>query len=185
MNVSRETRRTLYRDLLARWGRSLNLTSTRDRERFDQHYDDSLALVSHFPGALDRLIDMGSGGGFPAIPVAIETGVAVDLIESDRRKSAFLTTAMASLALKGTVSARRIEEVCLPPARCVTARALAPLHVLVLLARPLLADGGVCLFLKGVDADAELAAAQRVGAIGVVMPTGDPRSRLVKLTSLG
>jgi 16S rRNA (guanine527-N7)-methyltransferase len=182
--VSRETKLESYLGLLERWGRTVNLTSGRDRGRLRDHVDDSLTLIPHLPSDLDRLIDLGSGQGFPAIPIAIETGVAVHLIEADRRKAAFLTTALASLDLRGSVSPTRIEATVLPPARCVTARALAPLIWLTTAAGPFLVEGGFCLFLKGSGAEAELAAAELIGARGEII-SGRPPTCLVKLTRLG
>ena len=150
MSVSRETSFELYRDLLVRWSGALNLSSSGDSDAqgFSRHIEDSLRLVPHLPVGLTRIIDLGSGQGFPAIPIAIRTGITVDLIESDRRKAAFLTTALATLALPGKVVQSRIEVAILPKAACVTARALAPMVRLLALARPFVAPGGCCLFLK-------------------------------------
>ena len=174
-----------YFGLLSRWGGVINLTSDRDRSRLADHVADSLSIAPYLPTQLDRLIDLGSGQGFPAIPLAIETGVAVDMIEADRRKAAFLTTVLATLGLTGTVSASRIEATVLAPALCVTARALSSLRSLVTAARPFLAPDGLCLFLKGPDARAELVEAQRDGDVGHVIDTGRASSCLVMLTGLG
>ena len=184
MPVSRETRMARYLDLLDRWGASLNLVSARDRLRLEAHVSDSLTLLPHLPSGLDRLIDLGSGQGFPAIPVAIESGIAIALIEADRRKAAFLTTVLATLQIPGTVSASRIENTVLEPARCVTARALAPLSWLVGAAKPFLAEDGYCLFLKGPAATGELLTARKSGAVGEIIAEHPP-SYLVKMTTLG
>ena len=185
MTVSRETRFAAYVDLLRRWGGTFNLTSKRDAGRLDHHIRDSLSVVPHLPPTLDRLVDLGSGQGFPAIPIAIETGVAIDMIEADRRKAAFLTTVMAALHLRGTVWPNRIEHAPVPPAICVTARALADLSTLVRLARPFVAPGGYCLFLKGEQAAAELDEALRHGGVsGQILPASAPPSCLVKITVL-
>ena len=185
--VSRETQFQRYVDLLQRWSGALNLSSRNQSDHlgWQANIQDSLALVPHLPQPLDRLVDLGSGQGFPAIPIAIATGVAVDLIEADRRKAAFLTTAMAVLGLKGTVWPSRIETVPAAPAACVTARALAPLAMLLTLAKPLLQREGCCLFLKGTRADAELAAAALTHRfVGEVFPTALPHSQVVRITGL-
>ncbi len=182
--VSRETQLDQYLELIARWGARVNLTSAGDRSRLRRHIDDSLAIVPYLPRGLTRLVDLGSGQGFPAIPVAIETGVLIDLIEADRRKAAFLTTVLATLHLPGSVSASRIEVTELPPAGCVTARALTRLNRLAALARPFLAPGGVCLFLKGPEAAVELAEATQQGVNGEILPLEGSTSCLVRLRDI-
>ncbi len=188
MSVPRETLYDIYIDLLTRWGGALNLTSKRDAgiERLRLHIADSLSVVPHLPRGLTRLIDLGSGQGFPAIPIGIETGIAVEMIESDRRKSAFLTSALAKLGLRGKVWPTRIEQTRAPPAQCVTARALAPVAILADLARPFVTADGICLFLKGPSAQAELdAAALADPAVATVLSGATKQSCLVKIAGLG
>ncbi len=170
-----------------KWGASLNLSSSRDSDPhgFQAHIDDSLSIVPHLEAGTIRLTDLGSGQGFPAVPVAIETGIAIDLIESDRRKAAFLTTVMASLNLPGRVWTSRIENAKTPRAACITARALAPLEHLLPLATPLLNPGGYCLFLKGPAALDEVTwAAKRQSFDFEIFPTASARSNLVRITNL-
>ena len=185
MSVSRETQLELYLGLLRRWGSRINLTSERDKSDLWRHIADSQTLIPHLPRDLDRLIDLGSGQGFPAIPLAIETGVALDLIEADRRKAAFLQTVLATLRLRGAVWPTRIELTVLPQAQCVTARALGPLRQLYEAARPLLAANGCCLFLKGLNAERELEdlrSSSDCRAEIIAGPT--PPSCLVKITNV-
>ena len=108
------------------------------------------------------------------------------MIESDRRKAAFLTTALAALDLDGCAWPSRIEKLRLAPSSCITARALAPLAELVALARPMLEADGACLFLKGPSAAVEVAEA-RASAVfeAEIFPTASPRSNLVRITKLG
>ena len=173
-SVSRETKRESYVSLLRRWGAALNLTSARNSSEVSlrEQIDDCLVLLPHIPPGTDRIVDLGSGQGMPAIPLAIETGAEIEMIESDRRKAAFLATAMAQLGLRGTVHTSRIEASTLAPAACVTARALASLPILVAYTRPLLQAGGVGLFVKGptVVAEAELLAAEQ-GVVVDLLPT--------------
>ena len=187
MNVSRETKLATYRSLLLKWSGSLNLSSSRtsDEAGFQSHIEDSLSIIPRLPPALTRLIDLGSGQGFPAIPVAICTGISIDLVEADRRKAAFLTTALATLGLAGTVWPIRIESADVPPAGCVTARALAPISRLITFARPLLQADGCCLFLKGPGVADELAdAATTTRFTSEIFPTKSLRSNLVRITNL-
>jgi 16S rRNA (guanine527-N7)-methyltransferase len=93
--------------------------------------------------------------------LAIATGVHFDLIESDRRKAAFLRTAVLETGAPVTVHNRRIEDASVPAAALVTARALAPLPRLLPLAARFLAADGICLFLKGTTVGDELAAVEK------------------------
>jgi 16S rRNA (guanine527-N7)-methyltransferase len=173
--------------LLIRWGGSLNLSSGRDSDAsgFQSHIDDSLSLAEHLPDTLDRLIDLGSGQGFPAIPVAIVKGIAVDMIEADRRKAAFLTTVLATLGLPGRVWTTRIETAQVPTSLTITARALAPLPRLLALTKPLLAPGGSCWFLKGPGVAQELDDAAKTNTFEFeLFQTPSSRSHLVRITGL-
>jgi 16S rRNA (guanine527-N7)-methyltransferase len=157
-----------FADLLLRWNATLNLIAARDAGVvWDRHIADSLQLVPLMPANVARAIDLGTGGGFPGLVLAIATGVAFDLIESDRRKASFLRTAVLETGAPATVHCCRIEDAALPPAPLVTARALAPLPRLLPLAARLLTDDGVCLFLKGAKVEDELTAAERDWAMTV------------------
>ena len=152
----------LFADLLLRWNKTLNLIAARDAAMvWDRHIADSLQLVPLMPAGIERAIDLGTGGGFPGLVLAIATGVPFDLIESDRRKAAFLRTVILETGASATVHCCRIEDATVAPARLITARALAPLPRLLPLAARLLTTDGVCLFLKGAKMDQEMAAAQQ------------------------
>jgi 16S rRNA (guanine527-N7)-methyltransferase len=150
-----------FADLLLRWNATLNLIAARDADVvWERHIADSLQLVPLMPAAIERAVDLGTGGGFPGLVLAIATGVRFDLIESDRRKASFLRTAILATGAPATVHNCRIEDATVAPAPLVTARALAPLPRLLPLAARFLADGGVCLLLKGAKVEDELAAAE-------------------------
>ena len=149
-----------FAELLLRWNRTVNLIARNDEANlWGRHIADSLQLIPLLPPSPARAIDLGSGGGFPGLVLCIATGIPFDLIESDQRKCAFLREAARIAGAPATVHAARIESAGVTPAPLVTARALAPLPALLTLAAPLLAKNGVCLFLKGANADAELTAA--------------------------
>ena len=149
-------------ELLQRWNRSINLVAARDMPLlWTRHVADSLQLATLWRGPPERAIDLGSGGGFPGLVLAIQYGVHFDLVEQDRGKAAFLREAARVTGAPVTVVATKIEHAGVPPAPLVTARALAPLSRLLGYAENLLAPDGECLFLKGRGAEAEIADAAR------------------------
>jgi 16S rRNA (guanine527-N7)-methyltransferase len=163
-SVSRETEARLddFLALLLRWNARINLVAERDAETLRaRHVADSLQLLPLLPPGDGPAADLGTGGGFPGLVLAIaDTGRPWHLVEADRRKAAFLVAASAELGLSHIrVHAARIEAVTLPPLALVTARALAPLAVLLGHAARLLAPDGVAVFPKGRTAEAELTVA--------------------------
>lgn len=161
--VSRETRIRLRNllILLRRWNTRINLVADApEEEQWQRHILDSLQLVPLLPASPEPLVDLGSGAGFPGLVLAIATGCETHLIEADRRKAAFLIEASRHLGVaRVTVLSTRIERAAPPPARVVTARALAPLSGLLPHAHRLLAPGGIAVFPKGRTAEEELTAA--------------------------
>lgn len=158
-DISRETSEALERliALLLRWNRTVNLVARKDELRlWERHIADSLQLAAHMQPAPERAIDLGSGAGFPGLVLAIATHVHFDLIEADQRKASFLREAVRITGSSAQVHATRIETAQVVPAPLITARALAPLPRLLDLAAPLLATGGICLFLKGANVRDEL-----------------------------
>lgn len=158
-DVPRETRERLaaFRDMLLRWNARINLVADRDPVAIDRrHIEDSLQLLPLLPPD-GPMADLGSGAGFPGLVIALASEREAHLIESDRRKAAFLQEAARTLGLPNViVHAQRIEDIALPPLTAVTARALAPLHSLLPHAARLLAPSGIALFPKGRNAESEL-----------------------------
>ncbi|MFI0846712.1 16S rRNA (guanine(527)-N(7))-methyltransferase RsmG [Mesorhizobium sp. IMUNJ 23232] len=155
--VSRETFSVLQDFLVEfqRWNRVTNLVaSSTVEELWDRHVLDSAQLRRLSPPTT-RWVDLGSGGGFPGLILAIllrETpGAHVHLIESNRKKASFLQTMTGLFALPATVHAQRIEDACakIEPPQAVSSRALASLTQLLGLAEPFLSGGAVGLFHKG------------------------------------
>ncbi len=130
--VSRETLARLEAWLaeLRRWQARINLVGeTTLADPWRRHILDSAQLLRLLPPGTRRLVDLGSGAGLPGLILAILGVPEVHLIESDRRKAAFLLTCKGRLGLANvTVHAERAERVSLPPADVVTARAFAPLE---------------------------------------------------------
>ncbi len=116
--------------------------------------DDSLVLLEHL-GDATRVVDVGSGGGLPGLPLKIaRPGLMLTLVEADQAKAAFLVRACAALGLQDVeVLPRRAEEVGQDPLYresfdLAVARALAPMRVLVELCLPLVRVGGRLLAQK-------------------------------------
>lgn len=165
--VSRETMTRLetYVALLRRWNRRINLVAPETLDDvWSRHIADSAQLLALAPPGARTWIDLGSGAGLPALPVAalaaeLAPELRLTLVESNRRKAAFLEIAAREMTLQLTVLARRVEAVPAQPYQVVSARALAPLPRLCNLAYKFQAPGTVFLFPKGVNLDSELTAA--------------------------
>ncbi len=144
-----------YLDLLEKWNRVYNLTSIRDRATMQSHHiNDALVVLDYLPDRADlRLLDVGSGGGIPGIPLAIaRPDWYVTLVESNQKKVAFLTQAAIELELRNVRAiATRIEELHVePPFDVAISRAFADLATFVRLAAPHVAQDGILVAMKGV-----------------------------------
>lgn len=167
-NVSRETaeRLDVYSALLHKWNPRINLVS---RASLDQHgtrhFADSAQLYDLAEHPVGHWADLGSGGGFPGLVIAIlaaeaGTPLRVTLVESDLRKATFLATVIRETGVRAEVLTDRIEEIAPLRADIVSARALADLTTLLGFAARHLADGGSALFPKGQSWQEELRQAQ-------------------------
>jgi 16S rRNA (guanine527-N7)-methyltransferase len=160
--------------LLLAWNTAINLTAIRDPERVAVgHVVDALSALPVLRGnGADRFVDLGSGGGYPGLPLAVALPARhALLVDSVGKKVRFLEAAIAATGLTGTVEARngRAEALAADPAQrgswpAVTARAVAPLAELVELAFPLLQRGGVLVAWKRGELAGELDAAARAMA---------------------
>jgi 16S rRNA (guanine527-N7)-methyltransferase len=188
-DISRETSAALERfaALLLRWNRTVNLVARKDEQRlWERHIADSLQLAALMQPVSERAIDLGSGAGFPGLPLALATGVHFDLIEADQRKAAFLREAARVTGASVLVHATRIKTARIDPAPLITARALAPLPKLLGLAAPLLKAGGICLFLKGATVQAELtdAATQWHMHVDILPSQTAPEACILRISDL-
>lgn len=154
-----EARLLAYLALLDKWNRVYNLTAVRDAERMVSHHLlDSLAAVPLFQGA--AVLDVGSGGGLPGIPLAIaRPELQVTLIDSIAKKTAFLLQAKAELGLANlNVVTGRVEDFR-PDSTfdVITSRAFSDLKEFVTLTRHLLKPAGRWLAMKGLMPHEEIA----------------------------
>lgn len=182
------TRLDAFRDLLLIWNTRINLIAPADAAQVEQrHIADSLQLLPLLPEA-GPMGDLGSGGGLPALVLAAaEPDREWHLVESDRRKCAFLIEAARVMGLTTTrIHATRIEDAALPPLSGLTARALAPLNKLLPHAARLLAPGGVAIFPKGRNAEAELteAASDWTMAVERHPSRTDPTATILRLSEI-
>jgi 16S rRNA (guanine527-N7)-methyltransferase len=156
----------LGRELL-RWNRTHNLTAITDPDDVrEKHLADSLTLLPLL-GAARRLLDLGSGAGFPGLPVKIaRPDLEVVSVDAVGKKIAFQRHVVRTLGLTGFTALHGRGEALAKQPGCaggfdlVTARALGSLPLLVRLAAPCLAPDGRLIAMKGAEAAEELAAAE-------------------------
>jgi len=170
LDVSRETFDALrsFLAMVEKWNSTINLISRATvAEGWMRHVLDSAQIFPLAPPSARTWADLGSGGGFPGIVVAIlskefRPDCSTYLVESDLRKATFLREAVRTLSLNATVLPHRIDEVAPLACDVVSARALAPLDRLLPHALRHLRPGGCALFLKGRSHSQEIDAAQGV-----------------------
>ncbi|TAG22069.1 MAG: 16S rRNA (guanine(527)-N(7))-methyltransferase RsmG [Rhodobacterales bacterium] len=168
--VSRETMDRLreFETLVKRWTPAINLISKSSvLAIWDRHIVDSAQLFALCPAGATHWLDIGSGGGFPGLVIAIlakevKPELKVTLVESDARKATFLRYAAAALSLTVDVKTDRVESLPGLQADVVSARALASLTDLLAYALHHLAPEGVALFPKGARHAEEAVVARQV-----------------------
>ncbi|MBI4723848.1 MAG: 16S rRNA (guanine(527)-N(7))-methyltransferase RsmG [Rhodomicrobium sp.] len=169
--VSHETveKLKIYERLLIQWQKAVNLVAPATIPQiWQRHFADSAQLIALAPHA-KIWVDLGSGGGFPGLAIAImlanQKECTVHLIESNSRKCAFLSEVARQTGAPARVHNARIADVAasgaVPAADVVTARALAPLDALLELALPFFGNASAGLFLKGREAGVEIADARK------------------------
>ena len=122
----------LYQDLVLFWNKKINLISKKDESIImERHIQNSLLLQNILPNSTHKICDVGSGGGFPAIPLMIMGGYHGILVESDQRKAVFLREVVRQCGLSATIIQQRIETMAHIEADILTARAFAPLDILL------------------------------------------------------
>jgi len=163
-------------DLLDDWNTRMNLTAIRDRpSQLTKHLLDSLTVLPYLQGG--RIADVGSGAGFPGIPLAIVApGRHFSLIESTGKKCRFLEHVRDALGLANVEVVQSRAESYKPEVRfdTVLARAVGPVADLVKVAGPLVVGGGRLLAMKGRYPTDELAARLSGWKVAAVHPLTVP-----------
>ncbi|MHA6686070.1 16S rRNA (guanine(527)-N(7))-methyltransferase RsmG [Mesorhizobium sp. A556] len=192
--VSRETfeRLQTFEQMFQKWNRSINLVAgSTAADVWERHILDSAQLLRLAPTA-NRWVDLGSGGGFPGLILgfllAERQGAVVHLIESNRKKASFLQTVTGQFNLPARVHARRIEHsypLVIEP-QIVTARALAPLPLLLGLAAPWLTGGAIALFHKGRDYRSEVEESTQRWSFDLIEHASmiDPQGAILEIRNL-
>ncbi|KAM3106419.1 16S rRNA (guanine(527)-N(7))-methyltransferase RsmG [Phormidesmis sp. 146-33] len=175
-DVSRETFAALrsFESLVRKWTPAINLVSKSSvNTLWDRHVVDSAQVFSVVPTeSVKRWVDLGSGGGFPGLVVAIlakelRPALRVTLVEADLRKAAFLQQAAHALSLNVEVLRSRIESLAPLNADVLSARALAPLAQLLEFAEKHLSENGTAVFPKGARFSDEIADARKVWSFDI------------------
>ena len=180
-------RLSAFCEMVAKWTRTVNLIAPNDCDQlWDRHIADSLQLIPLMSQNLEDAADLGSGGGFPGLVLAVATGRHFHLVESDARKATFLKEASRTVGASTTIHQCRIEAAILPPVGVITARALAPLTQLIALALPHMGRHTVLLAPKGAKAADELTIARKHWRMMVrsVPSQTDPRATIFHLSEI-
>jgi len=193
-DVSRETiaRLGAYAATLRKWQPRINLIGGGTIDSiWQRHFADSAQIVRHLRSDARRLVDLGSGAGFPGLVVKVlRPDIHVTLVEADQRKVAFLRAAAIASGVRVDVVPRRIESLAVDPLRpaadVVSARALAPLPALLALAAGWIDDEPQFLFLKGKDFERELISAAKYWTMNVrkIQSIVQTDARLLSIESL-
>ena len=187
--VSRETQERLeaYAACLEEWQGRMNLVGRSTMEDlWRRHMQDSAQLLRHVPQGCRRLVDLGSGAGFPGLVLSIMGVAGVELVESDQKKAAFLRAAALASDSDAVIHACRVEDLPAGRADVVTARAVAPLERLIPMVAPFMAEGSVAILPKGSSVEGELKAVARHWHLWYSRYTSmtDPRGSILVINRL-
>lgn len=176
---------------LLRWNRSVNLTAISDPAQVGElHLLDSLAVVPHVPAG-SLVADVGTGGGFPGVPLAVaRPDVRVELLDRTEKKILFLKTTLARLGIDNAVPRHvrlegKREREGLPLYDVAVSRAFAAPHEWLALARNYVRPGGLILTMLGAERpdpvawNAALDGDRLIADLSYQLPSGHQRGLLV------
>lgn len=199
-NVSRETLERLetYAALLVKWQRTINLVAPGTLDAvWQRHFADSAQILALMPPNAQSWLDLGSGGGFPGLVLAIllndpgreKPPKHIRLIESDVRKAAFLREVARQVGISVDILCERIEKIAIHDkfdSDVITARALAPLDRLLPLVSPFFSVKSKAFLLKGQNVQSEVQAAEKNWQLtyDLVPSRTDRDARIVVISNL-
>lgn len=178
---------SLYHDLLAGWQKKINLISPNTLEdAWHRHFLDSLQLINFIPDSASIICDVGSGAGFPGMALAIMGTGELHLIERDIRKIAFLREVARVTSTKVSIHHGNIENEPSFHPKIITARACAPLSMLLDLITAQVSHGTICLFPKGKNWSMEMESAKkhRTFEYAVIPSVADSEGVILRLTHI-
>ncbi|MGR8978655.1 MAG: 16S rRNA (guanine(527)-N(7))-methyltransferase RsmG [Gammaproteobacteria bacterium] len=172
--------------LIEKWNKAYNLTAIRNKEdMISYHLLDSLAVLPYLNGS--RIIDVGTGAGLPGIPLALACpGTEFTLLDSNAKKTRFVRQAVLELGIKNVAVYHGRSETYHPEVKfnTVITRAFAGLHDIIKFTAHLLAEDGILLAMKGLNAENELAQTSvDATVIPIIIPGIKGERSLVKIQS--
>jgi 16S rRNA (guanine527-N7)-methyltransferase len=170
LDAHQQAQLAAYLALLAKWNKTYNLTAIRDPARMTTHHAlDALAVLPHLPSTpSQRVLDVGSGGGIPGIPLAIaRPDWRIVMVDPSHKKAAFLTQAAIELRLSNAIAhATRVEDLRNEaPFDIVISRAFADLATFAAASARHVAPHGMLAAMKGVHPQDEIAALKNAFAV--------------------
>ncbi len=180
-----------YEVLVQKWQKAVNLVSAGSLNQiWERHILDSAQLYPLIPSTARILVDLGSGGGFPGLVLAVlnyvNKGPLTDiyLIESDSKKCVFLTEAARELGVSVHILNERIEHVYGIQADVITARALTTIEQLMTYSKPFLKETTQLLLLKGKSVAAEIEPIRDMCQVTVIPSQTDKTGQIIRITEV-
>ncbi|NOZ42757.1 MAG: 16S rRNA (guanine(527)-N(7))-methyltransferase RsmG [Alphaproteobacteria bacterium] len=165
--VSRETMVHIrrYHDLVVKWQKKINLVSNASlSDIWCRHFYDSFQLNSLFGQSIGgnlQILDIGSGAGFPGLLLSMLGSGEFHMVESNAKKCTFMNQVIRETTCRAVVHCARMEDLAVFPIDYIISRACAPVGRLIEIAQGFIHPETICLFLKGQNADKEIAAARQ------------------------
>ena len=177
-----------YAELLVKWQKKINIVGNSTiADLWRRHMLDSAQLFPYLPRHEGPYVDLGSGGGFPGLVLAVMGAGPYILVDSDQRKGVFMREVIRQTGANATVHTGRIEDLILPkPVPVITSRACASVEKLLILSDKIRDKSTFCLFLKGAAAEDELTLSRKKWMMDAVRTPSlsDPEGVILQLRSI-